>query len=637
MHRKVPAWFGPGAVGKGAAPSGNLANGLPVLLGRIRGLNRLELAWETVRAALEALAAAAPDWLAAVIDTSWQQVYGQRADQIRLPASDTARAKLAVQYGTDGYHLLEAACAPGAPDWLRELPAVQALRAVWVQQYYRSTGEQGQKVIRREADEHGLPPGRARLVWPYDPDARYSEKHGRSWLGYKVHLSETCTEAADDDPATGRPPAPNLLTGVATTEASIPDVAMTAPIHHTLTAADLTPAEHTVDAGYTSADLLLAARAQGITLLGPLLADTSPQARTGGYTAEAFTIDWNHQQVTCPQGATSVAWSPCRQRGTDAIVVKFAAATCQACPAKNLCTRSTRSGRQLTLRPREVHQAVTDARAGQTTDQWKTRYNIRAGVEGTIRQATHVTGIRRARYLGLPKTRLEHNAAAAVNLIRLDAWWTGKPLDRTRTTHLQRLDLTLASLNPISQQGRCAPQTSLNPPGWSWRALKRRNSTGSSRIPSRIRATLRKALNDAIRRGLITTNPATHLELPSGRRPRPVVWTPERVTRWRTGGAVPSPVMVWTPEQAGRFLDTAAGDRLYTLFHLVAYRGLRRGEACGLHWTDLNLDAGTLTVSWQIVQHGWATELKTPKTDGSERTVALDAGTITALRDDPGG
>ena len=86
------------------------------------------------------------------------------------------------------------------------------------------------------------------------------------------------------------------------------------------------------------------------------------------------------------------------------------------------------------------------ARAAQATSHWKARYNIRAGVEGTIRQATHVTGIRRARYLGLPKTRLEHNAAAtAINLIRLDAWWTAKPLDRTRTTHLQRLHLTTAA------------------------------------------------------------------------------------------------------------------------------------------------------------------------------------------------
>jgi hypothetical protein len=99
---------------------------------------------------------------------------------------------------------------------------------------------------------------------------------------------------------------------------------------------------------------------------------------------------------------------------------------------------------QLGFRHRQIHEAVTAARAEQASDAWQHRYRIRAGVEGTIAQATHVTGIRRARYLGLPKTRLEHNtAAAAINLIRLDAWWTGKPLDRTRTTHLQRLDLAV--------------------------------------------------------------------------------------------------------------------------------------------------------------------------------------------------
>src|SRR4029077_16561126 len=53
------------------------------------------------------------------------------------------------------------------------------------------------------------------------------------------------------------------------------------------------------------------------------------------------------------------------------------------------------------------------------SDAWQRKYRIRAGVEGTIAQATHVTGIRRARYLGLDKTRLEHStAAAAINLIR---------------------------------------------------------------------------------------------------------------------------------------------------------------------------------------------------------------------------
>jgi transposase len=95
------------------------------VLAAIRGLNRVELAGETVRAALEALAAAAPDWLAGVIDASWQEVYGQRIDTLRLPASETALSKLAEQYGRDGYHLLEAVHAPAAPGWLRELPAVR--------------------------------------------------------------------------------------------------------------------------------------------------------------------------------------------------------------------------------------------------------------------------------------------------------------------------------------------------------------------------------------------------------------------------------------------------------------------------------------------------------------------------------
>jgi hypothetical protein len=64
-------------------------------------------------------------------------VYGQRIDNLRLPASETARSKLAGQYGRDGCHLLEAVRAPGAPGSLRELPAVRALRVIWVQQYYR--------------------------------------------------------------------------------------------------------------------------------------------------------------------------------------------------------------------------------------------------------------------------------------------------------------------------------------------------------------------------------------------------------------------------------------------------------------------------------------------------------------------
>jgi hypothetical protein len=405
------------------------------VLARIRDLNRLELAGESIRAALEALAVAAPGWLVTMIDASWQQAYGQRADGWRLPASAAGRKELAARYGAGGYRLLEAARAGGAPPWLRELPAVEALRQVWVQQYYR---DQDGTVIWREAGlgGQGLPPGRTAIVSPYDTDARYSEKRGKRWLGYKIHLTGTCAGGGL-----------NLITNVATTPAAVADAAMTEPVHDMLAAAGLTPGEHAADAGYAGAGQLLAARARGITLLAPLAAGHSPQARAGGYTADMFAIDWEHQQVTCPQGAVSHKWTPTLHNGNRQVfIAAFPAATCRACPARHMCTSSARNGRQLSLRPRHIHQAITAARAEQASQPWKDRYKIRAGVEGTIAQATAVTGIRTARYLGLPKTSLEHAAAAAaVNLIRLDAWRTRNPLHQARTTHLQRLNPTTAA------------------------------------------------------------------------------------------------------------------------------------------------------------------------------------------------
>ena len=190
-------------------------------------------------------------------------------------------------------------------------------------------------------------------------------------------------------------------------------------------------------------------RRWGVTLVTPLLADTSRQAKAGaGYDRAGFTIDFDTEQASCPQGQKSTWWNPVTQRGTDAIVIKFAAATCRGCPVRELCTRSTspKVGRQLTVPPREIHDAQSTARATQDTPGWQARYARRAGVEGTIRQGVAVTGMRRARYRGLPKTQLEHVfSATALNLIRLDAYWNGHALDRSRTSHLTRLELALAA------------------------------------------------------------------------------------------------------------------------------------------------------------------------------------------------
>lgn len=148
------------------------------------GTEDIELAGETVRAALEALAVAVPQWLASVIDDSWADVYSARIDNLRLPESQTKRDKL-IRYGTDGYRLLDAVHEENAPGWLVEIPMVQALRQIWIQQFYRDVNGARQEVRRREhgPDGDGVPPGRDRIISPYDLDARYSIKRDTGWDG----------------------------------------------------------------------------------------------------------------------------------------------------------------------------------------------------------------------------------------------------------------------------------------------------------------------------------------------------------------------------------------------------------------------------------------------------------------------
>ena len=436
----------------------------------VAALNRLELAGESVRAVLEALAAAHPDWLAQrVCVPDFTRRYGIPVTSWRPPLPEAKRDELAVAYARDGYALLEAVYDSSSPAWLREIPAVDVLRRVLLQNYTRTVTANGREVIKRrekEPEGDGLPPGHLRIASPYDTDARWGAKRDAFWLGYKLHITETCDDAppctcrdtrggtaAADRGGRGHEPGcatlvfPNLITHAATTDATVTDQEMTGAIGDDLAERNLAPARQYAGSGYLSAGAVLrAARAHGIALAGPMLADTSAQARAGGYTQQSFTIDWDRQQVTCPEGALSSKWKPMRTRdGKDAISVRFAAATCRGCPARGKCTTAVRTGRQLFLRPREVYQALADARAAETTIPFQADYARRAGVEGTMHQAAS-HGARRARYRGLPKTRLDHAyMAVALNLIRLEAYWTGTPLDRRRTSHLARLELGLAA------------------------------------------------------------------------------------------------------------------------------------------------------------------------------------------------
>jgi hypothetical protein len=396
------------------------------VLSRARALCQLELVAESVRAALNAVAATEPDWLVAFAPEDWFKHYATRQEDSRFPTSRARRAALGERIGADARALLDRIDADDAPAPLRHLPAVIVLRQVFAQQYHLVDGAVRRRPYRART------PGAQRVVTPYDPDARTGVKREIAWDGYKTHLTETC------DPDT-----PHLITHVQTTHGAVSDDRMAAVVHTALAARGLLPAEHWVDTGYANAAALTrAAREHGVALHGPLKAVTNPQARgQGAFSQDAFTIDWAARAAVYPAGRASLSWrEDASQHGLPVARVYFSRRDCGPCPSRAQCVTSKKGHRSLTLRPQDDHQALQMARALQKTDEWKQRYKIRAGVEGTISQAIAVFGLRRSRYWGLTKTTLQHQlTAAAINLARIDAWLTDTPRAPTRTSPLAAL------------------------------------------------------------------------------------------------------------------------------------------------------------------------------------------------------
>jgi len=133
----------------------------------------------------------------------------------------------------------------------------------------------------------------------------------------------------------------------------------------------------------------------------------------------------------------------------------------------------------------------------------------------------------------------------------------------------------------------------------------------SARTVQSVAMTLRKAIGDAARWGLVHRNVAA-LSSP----PRP------RRAEMRT----------WTAEQLRRFLEHVAGDRLYAAWLLLASTGMRRGELLGLRWVDVDLELARVSVRQTLVLAGRQVVISEPKTSRGRRSIALDPRTVAALR-----
>jgi transposase len=393
------------------------------VLAAIRTLHRLECVLEAMHDALNQLSAAAPAWVQQHVPLDWYPRYGLRSDQARLPKEASKRETLARQIGADGFQLLTWVQTADASLSLKELPALEVLRRIWLQQYYRCTVPGLETLRWRTGDEQ--PPAAVRIASPYDLEARYSSKRDTHWVGYKLHLTETCD-----------PGQPDLITQVITTPATTPDCVMGPTIHHDLAQRDLLPGTHLLDSGYVDADLLVTAQTQHqIDVVGPPFGSYSRQRREGrGYDLQAFVIDWAAQQAHCPQGQTSVHWRPGHDVSGDPVIrIRFDGATCRACPARAACTAAKDAPRQLTVRLQPHHEALQAARQRQETPEFSAQYALRAGVESSLSQGVRRFDLRRSRYLGLARTHLQQLlTATAMNVVRVIAWLRGEPLGERR-------------------------------------------------------------------------------------------------------------------------------------------------------------------------------------------------------------
>lgn len=403
------------------------------ILAAARALNRIELVGETMRHALNDLAIVAPDWLRAVSQPAWVERYGRRAEDDRLPTGKAAREVRALAIGADGDMLLAAAYAGTAPEWLRHVPAVETLRRVWVQNYYRAGGADGGRPQWR-TDDQGIPPASLFVSSPYDQDAHYAKKHTTQWVGYKAHVTETC----DDE-------LPPLITNVETTPGPTADGAVTPLIHARLKDKDLLPCRHIVDTGFLDASLLVESRRDyEVDLCGPTRADYHWQARAGeGFAAQSFRIDWEREQATCPAGCRSSGWSPSVDSyGTAVIKIKFSAKDCGPCASRLRCIRSVKrcQRRTLSIRTKEPYLALQEARQREGTADFGAEYARRAGIEGTLSRGIRTCEMRRTRYSGLARVHLGHVlTAVALNFLRLGEWLADVPRAKTRTSPFRLL------------------------------------------------------------------------------------------------------------------------------------------------------------------------------------------------------
>jgi transposase len=379
------------------------------VLGNVAKMSRLECVRETIRLFIEQVrrlgfTESLPEYARYVeryceSDVQWHRL------------SKSTLAEKAEQAGQDALSLI---C------WLRRQPSAVCdndkailLERVFLEQYEPDT--QCLSLCKREAS--------ATVKNPHDPDAQWSSKDlakTKTWVGYKVQVSETVSDA--DDPKKKGEPTEQFLTEVTTTEAIASDLdgmkrnLRAQDEHH-----DDQPAELYVDAAYVTDDTMAEAKEQGREIIGPARKPGNP---THLIDVDQFDIDVANRTAVCPAGHVSRQCSLIHDAYNEVVYYRFEwAGLCDECALQRKCTR--RKDRRRHVSVGQHHDLLQQRRRDMQTDMFKLKMHRRNAIEGSISEFTRAGG-RRTRYRGLAKTTLaNYFQGAAVNVnrwLRLTQW-----------------------------------------------------------------------------------------------------------------------------------------------------------------------------------------------------------------------
>ena len=379
------------------------------VIGLVSHMSRLECVRETLRLALEALEPiemlARPEaW------PLWWERYVESKLDYKAEATQL-RAKMD-QAGRDARDLLR--WVKGQDVGRAAAPVVELLGRVYAENFEEPSA---QAVDQRRAQ----PPGAVHN--PHDPEAQWSTKKTtaqKEWVGYKIQVAET----VEEQPRAAKEPTRTVITAVVTQEATASDKAALPVVEQAWeTMGQEKPGELYVDAGYTSGAELVRAEAEGRELKGPM---ASAPTKEGRLSSEAFNVSVADRRAVCPGGQTSTNCSRLEEQKTGVVMYRFEwnNALCGNCPQRARCLGPGQPHRTLVVG--EHHDRLQARRLEQKTETFRADMHHRNGIEGTISELTRSYGMRRCRYRGLGKTRLQNwFAGAACNLkrwCRRQAW-----------------------------------------------------------------------------------------------------------------------------------------------------------------------------------------------------------------------